>query len=181
MTPYGTQEALESLRESRKKTESALTPKARIYRRLKGGRPKKLGFDKPTPLHVVNTLFNEIERGHQVMDDEGANNRDLRWEVLYFTEGDGKPQVTGWSTSGLPKTTTEEAIKILKHFAEIREDFVILRIKWWLDTSRLIAEGEDENEIQPDDLLPFWETKFNAYPLNSAAIAAALEEEAKTK
>jgi hypothetical protein len=180
MTPYGSEEALESLRESKKRTEQALTPKARVYRRLKGGRPKKLGFDKPTPLQVVNTLFTEIERTKEVMHEEGVDPRDLRWRLYYYARlpRTNEARVHEFSPTRGVKTSTKDAIEFLRQFDEI-ENPLFIRIQWLLDTSRWVAEGEDEDH--PDDNIPYWETKFNAYPLNTAAIAAALEEERKQR
>jgi hypothetical protein len=172
MTPYRSDEALESLRESKKRVEKSLTPRARAFRRLKGGRPKNLGFDKPTSLQVVCTLFSEIKKIHQVMKEEGLDPKDLNWVIFYYLPTLQKVVVPEHPSSRRIETTTRGAIELLEFFDTLT-DPLFLKITWSMDPARWTdKEGEGMDEYVPD-----WETLLNAYPLDSNKITAALEEE----
>jgi hypothetical protein len=160
------------------RVEKSLTPAQRVFRKMRAGRPKNLGFDKPTPLQVAARLFSELDKTHEAMDDVKLARRELNWQLFYYAQlpSEGKPRVHWWNPPRGMGTSTKDAIEFLRSFEDI-ENPLFLRIQWSLGAAQWAAEDEDFDESKAAD----WETRFNAYPLNTAAIAAALEEENKTK
>jgi hypothetical protein len=169
-------ESKKRLQRSMERVEKSLTPQQRVFRRMRAGRPKNLGTDKPTPLQVANHLFSEIEKTQEVMADEGLERSELSWTLFYYAQipSEKKHRIHEWYPPKGMKTSTKDAIEFLKFFEGIEKP-LFLRIDWSIGA----AQWEDENfdEERSAD----WETRFNAYPLNTAAIAAALEEENKDK
>jgi len=181
MAPYiSNEDAKKRLQRSMERVDKSLTPHQRVFRKMRAGRPKSLGFEKPTPLQVAARLFSEIDKTHEVMQEKevGLELRELRWHLFFYAQlpDESKPRVHAWYPPKGMKTSTEDAIEFLRSFKDI-DTPIFLRVKWSLGSAQIVAEDED---FDPD-LAADWETKFNAYPLNSAAITAALEEENKTK
>ncbi|HMF65311.1 MAG TPA: hypothetical protein VK608_14570 [Edaphobacter sp.] len=179
MTPYiSSDESKERLQRSMKRVEKSLTPEQRVFRKMRAGRPKNLGADKPSPLQVAAQLFSEIEKTHEAMKEAKLELRELSWHLFYYAQSpsENRPRVHWWYPPPRMKTSTKDAIEFLKNFEDI-ENPLFLRVRWSLGKAQLVAEDEDFDSDKSAD----WETRFNAYPLNSAAIAAALEEEAKIK
>jgi hypothetical protein len=172
LTPYASKDAKKKLQSGIKKMEKSLSPESRVFRRMRGGRPHNLGFDKPTPLQVVNRLFNEIERAQKVMREEGVDPKNLSWGIYYYTPATESSAATIHykHPSRNMKTTTRDAIELLSFF-EPFENPIFLGIRW---STAVVVWGEGEDLDTPD-----WETRFNSYRWNTAAISAALEEEKK--
>lgn len=158
-------------KKGRSAMEKSLTRQERVIRRHKAGRrPKSFGFAKPSPLQAINQLFNEIDKAHSIMHEEGVDANTLSWQLHYYANRSVQLPVT--PSKGF-RTSTQHAVELLNFFDGIREP-IFLQIQWSL--SQATRGEKDQLDTDPD-----WSTYFNSYPLNTQLIRAALEAERGNK
>jgi hypothetical protein len=156
--------------------EKSLTSASRVFRRMKGGRPKNLGFGNPTALDIVYRLFREIEKVRVVMKEEHLDRRRLNWKIrYYFLDEKGRPT---FGYVDRPRVsddlTTRLAINLLEQLYNIeRVEPLFLAIEWDLRQAVWLEPDESE-DTDLSDWDTDWETKFNAYPEKLSEITEVL-------
>jgi len=167
----------------RKVMEKSLTPRQRVFRRLKAGRPKQLGFTNPDYVEVVYILFRELERARAVMEDEKVPLSSLRWEIRYYPRNERptlrfilSPREKHW-----PLSVPWARALFFELDRIVGEDPLFLSIDWTLNTgvAYLAPDGDTEEPEWDEEVVPDWRTRFNSYPDKVSEITEALAAQKK--